>query len=221
MKRPWWVIQLLWAVPLLLGVSAFVVWLLLLGNKGQGIADAVSVLVGTVSLVVAVLGLQHSSGRRNAEPRRQGPRKPLPRWIFAAAGAAIGAIAGLFFWLVVVKPDVPVTDLAEISNGNQMTDGEQASFRVPGTPPERRYLFITPVLVNHESVGDCVGSAQLTVTLVRDGRKDPPLQGRLPGGEVRLDLAGTTREARVLIALSMPDQACTVDLGLSEAVLYN
>ncbi|WP_433271840.1 hypothetical protein ACQPZF_14055 [Actinosynnema sp. CS-041913] len=221
MKRPWWAIQLLWAAPLLLGVSAFVVWLLLLGNKGQGIADAVSVLVGTVSLVVTVLGLQRTTARTNAEPPRRGPRKTAPRWMFAAAMAAIGAIAGLFFWLVVVKPDVPVTDLVEISNGERMTDGEQASFGVPGKPPERRYLFFTPTLVNHESVGDCVGSARLAITLVRDGRKDPPLEERLSGREVRLDLGGTTREARVLVTLTIPDEACAVDLGVTEAVLYN
>ncbi|WP_121004981.1 hypothetical protein [Saccharothrix australiensis] len=221
MKRPWWVVQLLWAVPLLLGVSAFVVWLLLLGSKGQGIADAVSVLVGTASLVVTVLGLQHSAVSRAAEPRPTGPRRRWPRWALAAAGAVIGALGGLGFWLVVVKPDVPVTDLVEVANGDRMADGEQAGFAVPGKPPERRYLFFRPTLVNHESVGDCVGSARLVITLVRDGRKDPPLEEQLSGREVRLDLGGTTREARVLITLSMPDRACAVDLSLAEAVLYN
>ncbi|MEV0676257.1 hypothetical protein AB0I60_06995 [Actinosynnema sp. NPDC050436] len=209
--------QLLWAVPLLLGVSCFVVWLLLLGNKGQGIADAVSLLVGTTSLVVTVFGLQHSTARKKAERQR----KPLPRWAFAALGAVIGALGGAFFWFVVVKPDVPVTDLVDISNGARMKDGEQASFPVPGRPPERRYLYFVPSLVNHEPVGDCVGSARLTVTLVRDGRKDPPREEQFPGREIRLDLDDTNREARVLLALSVPDPSCVVDLGVTEAVLYN
>ncbi|MEU4804781.1 hypothetical protein [Actinosynnema sp. NPDC023587] len=218
MKRPWWATQLLWAVPLLLGVSGFVVWLLLLGNKGQGIADAVSLLVGTTSLVVAVFGLQNSTIRRKAE---NAPRKPLPRWAFAGIGAAVGAIGGAFFWFIVVKPDVPVTDLVEMSNAERMTDGEQASFPVPGRPPGRRYLYFVPSLVNHEAVGDCVGSARLTVTLVRDGRKDPLREELRSDREVRLDLDGTTREARVLVVLSVPDPACAVDLSVTEAVLYN
>ncbi|CCH29858.1 hypothetical protein ABZ816_40490 [Actinosynnema sp. NPDC047251] len=217
MKRPWWAIQLLWAVPLLLGVSCFVVWLLLLGNKGQGIADAVSVLVGTTSLVVTVFGLQHSTARKKAEKQR----KPVPRWALAAIGAAIGAIGGAFFWFLVVKPDVPITDLVELSNAERMKDGEQASFAVPGRPPERRYLYFVPSLVNHEAVGDCVGSARLTVTLVRDGRKDPSFEERLSDREIRLDLDGTTREARVMVVLSVPDPTCVVDLGVTEAVLYN
>ncbi|MBW4716983.1 hypothetical protein [Saccharothrix obliqua] len=192
-------------------------WLLLLGNKGQGIADAVSLLVGTASLVVTLLGLQHSAVRKGAER----PRKPLPRWVFAAVGVAVGAIAGAFFWFLVVKPDVPVTDLVDIGNGDRMADGEQASFRVPGLPPERRYLFFVPTLVNHDSVGDCVGAARLSVTLVRDGRKDAVREDLLPNREIRLDLDGTAREARVLIALAMPDPACVVDLDVTEAVLYN
>ncbi|MEU7531985.1 hypothetical protein AB0A74_40055 [Saccharothrix sp. NPDC042600] len=219
MKRPWWVVQLFWAAPLLVGVSCFVMWLLLLGNKGEGIADAVSLLVGTASLIVTVLGFQHSGTVRTTAVERI--RKPLPRWVFAAVPALLGVLGGLGFWLVVVKPDVPVTDLVELSNAEDMADGEQASFRVPGSPPERRYLFVTPTLVNHEKVGDCVGSARLTVTLVRDGRKDAPLEDRLSGREIRLDLRGTAREARVLVELSMPDEACRVDLGVTEAVLYN
>ncbi|MEJ2858003.1 MULTISPECIES: hypothetical protein [unclassified Saccharothrix] len=227
MKRPWWVVQLWWAAPLLVGVSCFVMWLLLQGNKGEGIADAVSLLVGTASLVVTLLGFQHSSHLRTSTSTSAGTtadrpaRKPLPRWTFAAIPAALGALAGLVFWLVVVKPDVPVTDLVELTDAKDLADGEEAGFRVPGTPPQRRYLFITPTLVNRAKVGDCVGSARMTVTLVRDGRKDQPLEDRLSGREIRLDLAGTTREARVLVTLSMPDEACRVDLGITEAVLYN
>ncbi|WP_309113448.1 hypothetical protein [Saccharothrix sp.] len=219
MKRPWWVVQLFWAAPLLVGVSCFVIWLLLLGNKGEGIADAVSLLVGTASLVVTVLGFQHSGAARTTAVKPA--RRPLPRWVFAAVPAVLGVLGGLGFWLVVVKPDVPVTDLVELSNAEEMADGEHAGFRVPGSPPERRYLFVTPTLVNHAKVGDCVGSARMTVTLVRDGREDEPIADRLSGHEVRLDLRGTTREARVLIELSMPDETCRVDLGVTEAVLYN
>ncbi|NUT98040.1 MAG: hypothetical protein HOY78_39110 [Saccharothrix sp.] len=219
MKRPWWVVQLWWAAPLLVGVSCFVMWLLLLGNKGEGIADAVSLLVGTMSLVVTVLGFQHSGHVRTTADRPA--RKPLPRWVFAAVPAVLGVLVGLGFWLVVVKPDVPVTDLVEVTGAEDLADGEQAGVRVPGAPPQRRYLFITPTLVNRAKVGDCVGSARMTVTLVRDGRKDPPLEDRLSGREIRLDLAGTAREAHVQVELSMPDESCRVDLDVTEAVLYN
>lgn len=221
MDRRWLRRQLLWIVPLLLTVSSLVLGLLLVGSKGAGVADALSLFVTSVSLVATVLALQHSlRGTRPVEP----PRALSASVRKLAAGlttAVVGAGAALVYFLVVVKPDVPVTDLIEISLGKGMSDNARAELVVPGKPPPRRYFSLTPTLVNTKEVGDCVGSAALDITVMRDGRLQELGTGHRPGVEVQVDLGGTTREARITFTLHVPDSECRVDLTLAEAVLFN
>jgi hypothetical protein len=213
--------QFLWIVPLLLTVSSLVFALLLAGAKGAGVADALSLLIGSMSLVATVLAFQHSvRGARPVEP----PRALSASARKLAAGlttAVVGAGTALFYFLVVVKPDVPATDLVEISLGKGMSDNARAELVVPGKPPPRRYFSLTPALVNTKKVGDCVGSAELDITVVRDGRWQEPTTGHRAGVEVKVDLGGTTREARIYFTLHVPDSECRVDLALAEAVLFN
>jgi hypothetical protein len=132
--------------------------------------------------------------------------------------SGLGAIA---YRQWIHKPDIQITDQAKVPDGQAMQDGMQAIVQIPGTPPARRYLAITPTLTNTQSVGNCVGSALLDITLVVDGRRGFEQSEWPPDHELRLDLKGTTQEARVLVTVHMDDTACKVNLGLKEAVLYN
>jgi hypothetical protein len=211
--------HLFWVVPLLIAACSTTVWLLSLGAKGAGIADTLSFFVGVLALIAAILAFL---SRSTPIPAVDRPMSAGLKLLLLAEGTMLlGAGVALSYWLVVVKPDLQLTGQVAVANGRGLVDGAQASITLPGEPPERRYLSLTPTLVNPRTVGDCVAAAELDITLVVDGKLQDPSPGHRSNRELRLDLDGVSRDAKVLFTVHMPDPGCGVDLDLSEAVLFN
>ena len=200
------------------------VWLLAVGSKGSNIIPPLSFAVSVLGLVIAVLvflyqiGYHRKRGNNVTSPRSLWRRMQLKALLTTIV---LGGSIGLFYWTIIHKPDIPVTDQVAVSTSGQgMQDGGQATIHVPGQPPQRRNLAIIPNLINTATIGDCVKPAQLDLTPVIDGQQRQPVKVR-PGHEARLDLAGATHQASVLVILHTPDPSCRVDLGVDQAVLYN
>lgn len=222
--------QLSWGLPLLTATCTLAVWLLSMGAKGNQIAGTLSLPVSIVGLTMSILAFLYQTsvtdddreGGRNGFPPRRLRRKLRRRLRLAAllTGVALGGSGGFFYWTVIHKTDLPVTDQVTASSDQEMQDGGQETIQIPGSPPQRRYLSITPTLINSAKVGDCVGPARLDLTPVIDGQHRMPVSVR-PNHEARLDLTGVTRKASVLVTLHTPDSSCRVKLGVDQAVLYN
>lgn len=224
MDRRWLVRQLFWAVPLLIGVSFLARWLLGLGSKSGAITDSLSLVVSILNLAVSVLAFLYTVGARpdpvEHEQSVDCRRRPRPL-VLAALVVFCGGVLGLLFWQLIHKPDVQATELVKVLSGDKLADGSQAMLVVPGTPPQRRYLSMTPLLDNIGPTGDCEGASRLAFTRIIDGRKESPLTDVVSRTEVILDLGAATQSARVLVDLSADDPECRVELLIQEAVLFN
>jgi hypothetical protein len=212
--------QLIWGIPLLVAACALAVWLLSMGAKGSVIAGTLGLPVGIVGLGIAVLSFLYQIGEYTPPGGKNGASPQRLRLVALVTGVVLGVGGGLFYWTVIHKTDIPVTDRVLVFSGEGMHDGEQATIQIPGLPPQRRHLAITPTLINPANVGDCVTPARLNLTPVIDGQQREPISVR-PGHEARLDLTGVTHQASVLVALYTPDTSCKIDLGVGQAVLYN
>lgn len=180
-----------------------------------------SVFIGLASFGLSLISYLFPRSATSAHSKAVLIRPRRKALLFGAATVILAIGAAVTYWLAVVKPDMPVTDLAIVTNGDRMTSGKLATIDIPGTPPERHNFAFTPTLTNPSTVGDCVGSARLDVSLVLDGRTTIQKTGLPPQEEIRMDLDGVTRDAQVLVSVDMQDAACEVKLSLSEAVLFN
>ncbi|MGH8574071.1 MAG: hypothetical protein ACREX8_16080 [Gammaproteobacteria bacterium] len=133
----------------------------------------------------------------------------------------LGVAGSMAYWTVSRKADIPVTDLAVVSDGQGMHDGGQATIQIPGEPPPRRRLALILTLTNLASVGDCVHPARLDIAPVIDGQRWPSVDGLRSGRETRLNFTGATRRTGVVVTLHMPDPSCAVDLNVDRAILYD
>ncbi len=215
--------QLSWLLPLLVAICALTVWLMAIGTKSRDIIPPLSLAMSVLGLVIAVLVFLYQIDYPPAEDNNVSPPRSL-RWRLQLRALLItivlGGSIGLFYWAVIHRPDIPVTDQVAVSSGQGMQDGGRATIHIPGEPPKRRNLAIIPNLINTASVGDCVKPAQLDLTPVIDGQQRQSVKAR-PGHEARLDLAGAHHQASVLVTLHTPDLSCRVDLTVDQAVLYN
>jgi hypothetical protein len=229
-RRPtgWALGQLSWFLALVVSAFILALWLVSKGSKGNEISGALSLPVSIVGLGITVLLFKIS--REKSEPDNNNgrevsaapPESVRRRLRLAALVTAIGlgVGGGFFYWTVIHKADIPVTDRVVVSGGQGMQNDGRATIQIPGTPPQRSHLALIPTLTNHSPVGDCVNPAQLDITPVIDGQHRPFLSLR-SGDEARLDLTGVTHQASVIVALHEQDPFCMVDLDVDQAVLYN
>jgi hypothetical protein len=206
--------QLIWFPPLLVTAFILTLWSAANGSKGNEIPGTLALTMSTVGLVATALLFCIS--RKQSEP----PIKRLQLGVALFAAISLGACGGFFYWAVIHKTDIPVTDRVAVSGGRGMQNGGQATIQIPGTPPQRRHFALIMTLTNTAQVGDCVNPARLDVTPVIDGEQRQPVSLR-PGHEARLDLTGATHQASVIVTLHVQDPFCAVNLGVNQAVLYN
>ncbi|MGH3939039.1 MAG: hypothetical protein ACRDTG_10480 [Pseudonocardiaceae bacterium] len=209
-------------LPTLVATFALALWLLAKGSKGNEISGALSLPMTIVATAIGVLMFLYQNTPKG--DKSGAPPRSLRRTLRLAAlltGIVMGTGGGVFYWTVIHKTDSPVTDQVSVTDGQGMRDGGQATIQIPGQPPQRRYLAIVLTLTNPAEVGDCVAPAQLNITPVIDGQQQQPFSVR-PGDEAKIDLTTVSHRASVLVTLHIPDQSlCRVDLGVSQAVLYN
>ncbi|HEY0639396.1 MAG TPA: hypothetical protein VGD67_17245 [Pseudonocardiaceae bacterium] len=211
-------------VAVALGLLAFglVAWLLSLGEKGDHIAGPLSFGVGLAALVVSVLALRRGSPvQDDVGTERPPPRRWLVRSVAIASILLLGTGLGLNYFQFVRKPDLPITNKLVFEGHVNVEPGQVVTIRIPGNPPGRDHLAITPTLVNDRPVGDCVGSARLDVIPRLDGVNREPRTNLRPGRELRVELDGIQDEALLLVTVRMPDPTCVVSLGVREATLFN
>lgn len=215
--------QLAWIVPAVAAAIALVVWLLTMGRKGSDISGPLSLLVAILAFIFGIsTWLSQRPGRTGniRRPALTGLKKKMLLMLIVTLCVISLGTATVGVWHVLNKPDIQVTDLMIVKNGEVMHNGEQATALIPGNPPQREKLSLIPTLTNPDMVGDCAGPAQLQVELVVDGVPGLPLLS-FPGDEINLDLKGVTRRAHVLITPYLQDSSCRVDLGVEKAVLHD
>jgi EmrB/QacA subfamily drug resistance transporter len=189
-------------------------------QRGWAIAAAFAVVAVIVSMSLLASRLAPQSGHAVPQPAVMIGRRKL-QLAAVATVILLGAGGGIAYWTLNLKPEIPVTDLVVVSNGQGMHDDRQATIQLPGTPPPRRHIVLVLTLTNAASVGDCVNPARLDVTPVIDGQQWPSTDGVQPGREIRLNLTGAVHHTGVVVTLHVPDSSCTVDLQVSRAILYN
>lgn len=215
--------QLAWIVPAVVASVALVAWLLTMGPEGSDISGPLSLLVTIITLIFGILTWfsQRSVPLEKIQnPGYNGLSKKL-RVVLIIALCVVFLGAGSYsIWSFLNTPDIQVTDLIVVSDGEKMEDGGQATISIPGDPPQREKFSLIPTLTNLATVGDCAGSAQLQVKLVIDGVPGTPLWS-FPDEEILFDLEGVARSASVLVTPYLQDSSCRVVLGVSKAVLHN
>lgn len=212
----------LWAGPLFFATGSSFALLFSLGAKGAEISAILSLATGIVSMIFTVLGYV-STTRRPSVARAAAKTPPwAKKLLIGAVVAVLGFLAALSWWLVIHKPDINIIDQIPARVWPDTKANSTISIKVPGNPPERRYLALRFALTNHSPVGDCVVPAHFYVVPGFDRRGKVPIDGTVRATkEMRLDIGEATGRVEVKFILVEPDLECTVDVRLVEAILYN
>lgn len=207
-----------WIIPACAATGVLTILLLVMGAKGAEISQTLSLGVGIIGCLISVYF--------------QKTEAPLPSlqpwwyWLLSAVPLAILVVA-VGWWLFIHKPDENVTDLVQIPPSAQavrdqsevlvtlpVSNGSTASFG-------RDNLALTLRLVNPEPVGNCVTPATLDITPILDGKHGDTVKGVSSEKEVLLPLDGAKRQISARVVVHLPDPSCSVNLTVSEAVLFN
>ncbi|GAA1856123.1 hypothetical protein [Myceligenerans crystallogenes] len=94
--------------------------------------------------------------------------------------------------------------------------------QVPGEPPARGHVDLTPVLQNEGTTGSCVSPAHIVLTPVVDGVVRPGVTGS-SGHSVDVPIDNATRDAYILAEIDNQhdDAECKVTLTITRAVLHD
>ncbi|SEG53682.1 hypothetical protein SAMN04489712_106109 [Thermomonospora echinospora] len=207
---------MVWFFFVSLGALVLTVWLLSLGAKGSEISGVLSLLVALVSPFIPVFidRLSREQG---------GPGLPLPsrKWLMFVTAALLGMTLSLVYWFAYHKPDLNVTDRVVLGKAAGLRDGSTATVRIR-PPLGRSHLYLVFGLTNRSEVGDCVDPATLRGTLTVDGVDRGEIDARA-GQELRYPLGKAENSVDLTVTLSEEkgDRTCSVDLRVTEAVLYN
>lgn len=201
-------------------VGLITLFLVSLNSKdGPRVAGALAAAAGTVCALLAAWSLrpppEHPGGGAGTTPRAM----PWHR-VALIVGVVVCVAAVLVYWFVIHKTDLPVTDRMAVGpSGQGLRTNKVVTLPVYGTPPPRRNLALTLQVVNEDAAGDCESPARLYVDPVVDGVTRPRVTAR-SRREVKVRLSAA-RTALLRITLHERDPACTVDLHVTEATLYN
>jgi hypothetical protein len=204
-------------------ISALIGVLLSLGKQGTQVAGTLAFGISMMSFLFTLadrLVLSNQALTAGSAPPFSLSRRTV-LLLALAASVVIGSLGAVGYYKLLRRPDIHFANRISVEHDKGLTDTGQATIHVPGDPPTRRYLTLTPQLTNTSPVGDCVGSAHLDVALIRDGRWHTVGTNLTPRTPINFDLAGTSQDASVAINVYMADTACVVDLDFTEAVLYN
>lgn len=203
-----------------IATACLTVGLLAIGSKGAEIATVLALPLGVIAILVPLI---YKSPREEESPPDPPPPPEWPRgrWLILGTVVALAATFASVYWFFIHKRDLPVTDQVAVGgDGRDLHHNQTATLDIPGDPPERRHLALTLALINNAGTGDCVLPASLNIAVKADGQVLSTRDGRA-GKELRLKLGEVARGAQILVTLSERDPACTVDLKVTEAVLYN
>lgn len=191
------------------------------------VAELLTAVVGLIGAVAtpttSVLVIRRAQSANNGTTNNEATERPAPLQVVLPAlflAMAIGGTAGYVHWNS-TRPNIPITTSVEVFYGKGMRDQAQATVVLPGAPPERTHVVFTPVLENPSKVGNCAGSARLDVVAKLDGVESTVHTDLPHAREIRIALTGVTKRAEIMITVHMQDEACTVDLRIKKATLYN
>ncbi|GAA4913478.1 hypothetical protein GCM10023334_013280 [Nonomuraea thailandensis] len=216
---PW-----LWVGPLCILAGSGLTLLFSLGAKGAEISTVISLPAGVVSAIFTIL----TYAKTGRDSSAAGSATKWPPWtkklLIATLAIALGMGVATFWWGVVHRPDTDIIDQIEPRAWPNTKANATISVKIPGNPPERRYLALRFALTNHSPVGDCVVPAHFYVSpdFYRKGKAPiddiPTIRA---SEELRLDIGEATGRVEVDVTLIEPDQECVVDVELVEAILFN
>jgi hypothetical protein len=109
-QRTGWILwKLIWFIPLVVAAFILSLWLLAKDSKGGEISGTLALLLSIVTIGIIVLLFQISR-----KPYiTVGP--PGPAALLVVIG--LGVVCGFFYWTVIHKNDIPVTDRVLVSSG--------------------------------------------------------------------------------------------------------
>lgn len=209
-----------WLLSIVLFGFVLTIALILLGEKGSGLVGPLGLLVAIISVAIAIKYRPRASD--NEEPSTT----PEPAWwakiaVISAIVLMLGISVGVFYARVIHKIDLRVTDQITIANGQNISNGNEATVSILPPPLGREFVAMTLRLSNPDKTGNCVGPTGLEVAPVIDGSVGIPLP-RLVANmeEFRLSIAQAERAAVQVKTVNEPE-GCRLDLKVADAVLYN
>lgn len=215
-----------WLLSVILFGFGLTIGLLLLGEKGSDVPGPLGLLVSIISVVVAIKYRPRGPESKSVpDDGNQRAVAVLPWRIKTAVVSVIvllvGISAGTFYATVIHRVSLPVTDQANIDNGQAMTDGVAAMVNIRTPPDGRNMVAMTLRLINPDKTGNCVGPTRLEVAPVINGSVGSPLPKR-PASmeEFRVNIADA-RQAAVQVRTVNQTQGCRLNLEIVNAVLYN
>lgn len=210
-----------WLLSVVLFGFVLTIGLILLGEKGSGIVGPLGLFVAIISAVLAI-----KYRPRAPENGEESSATPEPAWwvkiaIISAVVLIFGSSVGVFYARVIHKIDILVTDQIAIANGQNISNGNEATVSILAPPLGREFVAMTLRLSNPEKTGNCVGPTGLEVAPVINGSVGSPLP-RLVANmeEFRLSIAQSERAAVQVKAVNEPE-GCKLNLEVADAVLYN
>lgn len=209
--RPWWFI---------VACAALVVFAVYLFAQGDdSIVARLSLLAQILGILLVVLYAQRELRRRDPGPHEP-RRRTFKEVVIVAAAAVLLVTATITGWIIWSTSEVPVTGQIVLSGAEQVADDGTAIVRIPGEPPNRGHIRLTPVITNNDKTGDCVAPATLELTVFVDGQAAGKATARSEDS-VDLSIEGASGTVFVEITVRQDDPECVVALGINEAVLHD
>jgi hypothetical protein len=179
-------------------------------------------LVGVIATILpqAELAWRARQGRQVRPGGRSAARRRRRRPLIAGSVAAAALVAASIAWDASANADLDVTGAVSLSPGEGIRPGQPVSLRIPGRPPARHHITVTPILDNPTTTGDCERTAWLDLTAVVDERPRATATTR-SGVSVDLPLVDAVRTAHVVITVRHRDRNCVMGMRIGKAVLHD
>lgn len=206
--------ELAWQVPLAIGASAFILFMLLRSDGIGSVADILALVVGVGALGVAVFTRQ--SQVRHPPPAHDAVTAP-DRLLTGLVSISLASVLALVVWFCHNRfADLPVRF------GADQQVAEDSTVTVPATvdkTPWRGRLTVTPRLAPTSSLGNCVLPATLHVTAIVDGQPQPGQDSR-HDGELSMAIPEGARDVQLRVELDVPgNQGCVVKVAFMDGTL--
>jgi len=196
-------------------------------SRGNETLQAISTVLGVLAILVTIaIAIVNSSDNVPQLLRTAGT------WIGGSI-LALALIAAVILILITInRPDVPLSGRIQLvgPTGSSYTSvevvsGSRVHLQIPGTPPVREELSITPRLAGLVPTADCENPARIDAVLYADGRPIPGFSDVVSGTELRFSLKGIVRDAQVLLVIKLPPEGnlaetCRLRLIVENVFLY-
>lgn len=218
-----------WFAFAVLGGAALCLTLLNLGSeRGSYVVAVISMFLGILSLLVAVLGLVGIRPRGETPAGPSWIRRLWLVWRRQTRGAQLGYIAIFLIvspalaWAVNYQlkgPALETADQVTVRGSNVLTPDNEVTLDFPMPTPPRDYVGLN-LRLDGSGTGDCVGSTTLALRPIVNGAPQVAVRAA-PGDETRLVVGGGARNLEITVSAPSMDRGCAVPVLVEGAVFYD